>query len=196
GLAQLLGQVVLTGGPVALALAGGTAAEVTALFAALALFRAPYTLALGMVSQLTTAITRLVVTGAVTALRRIRAITVGATLVACLIVGPAAAWLAPAVIALIFGDAIDFARHDSTVVALGCVLAIANLVLNVTALAHNRPGTVAIGWVIAITGGAVSYVILLELPASERIIWCFLVAEAVAFASLLTADLRRSAVTA
>src|SRR5262249_54546862 len=39
---QLIGQAVLTGGPVVLALSGGSAAEVTALFAGLALFRAPY----------------------------------------------------------------------------------------------------------------------------------------------------------
>lgn len=38
---QLVGQGVLTGGPVLLALGGGTAAQVTALFAGLALFRAP-----------------------------------------------------------------------------------------------------------------------------------------------------------
>ncbi len=54
---QLLGQVVLTGGPVLLAAAGGAPAEVTALFAGLALFRAPYTLALGLVSQLTERLT-------------------------------------------------------------------------------------------------------------------------------------------
>ena len=48
--AQVIGQAVLTGGPVVLALAGGRRAEVTALFAGLALFRAPYTLALGLVS--------------------------------------------------------------------------------------------------------------------------------------------------
>ncbi|MGI8435016.1 MAG: hypothetical protein ACR2LE_09835, partial [Nocardioidaceae bacterium] len=40
---QVIAQAVLTGGPVVLALSGGTAAQVTALFAGLALFRAPYT---------------------------------------------------------------------------------------------------------------------------------------------------------
>ena len=57
---QLIGQAVLTGGPVALALAGGAPAEVTALFAALALFRAPYTMAIGLVSALTGRLTTLV----------------------------------------------------------------------------------------------------------------------------------------
>ncbi len=46
---QLVGQAVLTGGPVVLALLGGSPAQVTSLFAALALFRAPYLVALGAV---------------------------------------------------------------------------------------------------------------------------------------------------
>ena len=49
----MIGQAVLTGGPVVLALAGGSARDITALFAGLALFRAPYIVALGLVSQLT-----------------------------------------------------------------------------------------------------------------------------------------------
>jgi len=56
-------QVVLTGGPVVLALTGGSASEVTVLFAALALFRTPYTMALGMVSPLTGRLTVLVLQG-------------------------------------------------------------------------------------------------------------------------------------
>ena len=191
GLAQLLGQVVLTGGPVALALAGGSAAQVTALFAALALFRAPYTLALGMVAQLTTAITRLVVSGAVGGLRRIRAVTVAATVVLCALGGLGAAWLGPDVIRLIFGDTIDFPVGESAIVAIGCVLAVANLIQTIISLAHDRPGTVAVSWVVALLGGVVAYVVLADLAASEAIVWCFLVAESVAFASLLLADYRR-----
>ena len=52
---QTVAQVVLTGGPVLLALLGGSPVEVTALFAALALFRAPYQVALGVLPQLTAA---------------------------------------------------------------------------------------------------------------------------------------------
>ena len=55
-MSQLIGQVVLTGRR-SCALAGGAPGEVTTLFAALALFRAPYMLALGMVAQLTTRVT-------------------------------------------------------------------------------------------------------------------------------------------
>lgn len=193
GLAQLLGQLILTGGPVALALAGGTAAEVTALFAALALFRAPYTIALGMVAQLTTAVTRLVVSGATSTLRRVRTITVAATAATCLIAAVGAAALGPAVIRLIFGDAVDFPANEAAIVAVGCVLAVANLTLTITALAYDRPGTVATSWVVAVCGAVVAYVVLMGLSAAETIVWCFLVAEAIAFLALLLADARRGA---
>ncbi|UYM06528.1 polysaccharide biosynthesis protein [Solicola gregarius] len=193
GLAQLLGQLVLTGGPVALALAGGTAAEVTALFAALALFRAPYTLALGMVAQLTTAVTRLVVSGADATLRRIRTTTIAATALTCLIAGVGGAALGPAVITLVFGESVDFPAGQSAIVAVGCALGVANLVLMITALAYDAPRTVAVSWVVAVAVGAVAYIVLAGLPAAETIVWCFLVAEAVAFLALLVADARRSA---
>ena len=55
-----------------LAVAGGAPAEVTALFAGLALFRAPYTLAVGLVAALTGRLTTLVVQGRRAALRRFR----------------------------------------------------------------------------------------------------------------------------
>ncbi|MGH3360616.1 MAG: hypothetical protein ACRDO7_17565 [Nocardioidaceae bacterium] len=188
GLAQLLGQVVLTGGPIVLALTGGTAAQVTALFVALALFRAPYTVALGMVSQLTTVITGLVVSGATAALRRIRLVVVSATALACVVAGVGASALGPAVIRGVFGDAIEFPGTESAFVAVGCVLAVANLVLTITALAYDRPGTVAIAWVIAICAGLASYVVLANLPAPETIVSCFLIAEAASFVSLLAAS--------
>src|SRR5699024_10290840 len=60
---QLAGQTILVGGPVLLTLLGGAPAEVTALFAGLALFRAPYTLAIGVLPRLTGRLTALVVDG-------------------------------------------------------------------------------------------------------------------------------------
>ncbi len=67
--AQLISQAVLTGGPVLLALSGGSPSEVTAMFAALALFRAPYMVVLGTVPQLTLRVTQRTVAGEYAALR-------------------------------------------------------------------------------------------------------------------------------
>ncbi len=90
---QLLAQVVLTGGPVLLTLAGGGAAAVTVLFAGLALFRAPYTLAIGMVAQLTARFTTLVVERRRDALHLIRTRLVAATVVLSLAAVPVGAWV-------------------------------------------------------------------------------------------------------
>ena len=51
----VIAQSVLTGGPVVLSLVGGTRHEVTSLFTALALFRAPYIVALGLAIRVTAA---------------------------------------------------------------------------------------------------------------------------------------------
>ena len=61
-----------------LAAVGGAPAEVTALFAGLALFRAPYTLAIGLVSALTGRLTKLVVSGRREALTQVRRTVVAA----------------------------------------------------------------------------------------------------------------------
>ena len=59
----VIAQSVLTAGPVVLSLAGGTRDEVTSLFTALALFRAPYIVALGLAIRMTATLTDLVAAG-------------------------------------------------------------------------------------------------------------------------------------
>lgn len=195
-LAQLIGQSVLTGGPVVLALAGGTPGEVTALFAALALFRAPYILALGLVSQLTAKVTRLVVAGETAAIRRIRNAIVGTTAVSAGLGGLAGAWLGPSLLKLIFGAEVDFDHGQSAVVAVASIIAVANLVVMISALAHDRPRVVAWSWVVAVVVAALGFFTLTALSLSERIVWAFLVAESVAFVTLLFTEARKTGSTA
>ena len=191
-LAQLLGQVVLTGGPVVLALAGGTPAQVTALFAVLALFRAPYILALGLVSQLTGMVTRLIVEGKGQALRRIRNMIVGTTAVTVVFAGAVGALLGPALLKLIFGNEVSVESGHAAVVAVACTIAVANLVVTVTVLAQDRPSAVVRSWLIAVVAAGLGFVALTALPPLERTVWCFLIAESVAFAALLFAQQRES----
>ena len=68
----VIAQSVLTAGPVVLGLAGGTRDEVTSLFTALALFRAPYIVALGLAIRMTATLTDLVAAGRSDDLRRIQ----------------------------------------------------------------------------------------------------------------------------
>ena len=191
GLAQLLAQIVLTGGPVVLALAGGSPAEVTALFAALALFRAPYILALGLVSQLTGLVTGMVVAGQFAQVRRIQRRIVATTVVFLALAGIGGASVGPGLLRLIFGDDVGFAPGQSAVVAMASTLAVANLVVMISALALSRPRAVAASWAVAVLAGAVGIVAPSPLSPPAQAVWCFLLAEAVAFTCLCASGVRR-----
>jgi O-antigen/teichoic acid export membrane protein len=189
---QLLGQAVLTGGPVLLAAAGGAPAEVTALFAGLALFRAPYTLALGLVSQLTERLTRLVVRGRRVALRRFRIGVVLLTLVGSLLGAVVGAWAGPPLMELVFGDGVRLPGELTLLIAVGTVFALANLVLTVTALARGRTAALVRAWVVGAVPGALLFW-LSPWSALDRTTWTFAVVEAAAFCWLVAEDVRSAA---
>ena len=156
---QVMGQAVLTGGPVVLAAASGAPAEVTALFAGLALFRAPYTLALGLVSQLTERLTRLVVADDRVALRRFSLGVLVVTLVAAALALPVGAAVGPPLMELIFGEGVRLEAALAGQVAAGSVLALANLVLAVAVLAQNWPRALIAAWLGALLPGSLFFVI-------------------------------------
>lgn len=187
---QLIGQAVLTGGPVVLALSGGTPAEVTALFAALALFRAPYTLGIGLVSQITGRLAGLVSRGNHAALRKVRLILLGFAAVAVAVASLVGGLIGPWLIALVFGAAVEVSTPVALIVAVGSALALSNLVVTIAILAQNRTHAVARGWTIALVGGAVTFAACLALAPLERTCWAFLAAEAVAFVVLLLEESR------
>jgi O-antigen/teichoic acid export membrane protein len=189
---QLLGQVVLNGGPVLLAAAGGAPAEVTALFAGLALFRAPYILALGLVSRLTERLTVLVVRGRRDALRRFRVGVVLATLGTAVLAAVVGAWAGPPLMELVFGDGVRLPGGLTLLIAVGTVFALANLVLTVTALARGRTAALVRGWVIAAVPGALLFW-LSPMSALDRTTWTFAVVEAAAFCWLVAEDVRGAA---
>ncbi len=187
---QLIGQAVLTGGPVALALSGGSPAQVTVLFAGLALFRAPYTIAIGLVSALTGRLTRLIVQGQTRALRLFRLGTWGVTTMA--LVGAAAIGegLGPWLLRLIFGDDVRLDRFPSLLIALGSTFALANLVVTVSAMAYSRSGVIARSWVVGVIAGAAVFVLAGNEDKLIQTCWAFLAAEAVAFLVLAAEDYR------
>lgn len=187
---QLLGQAVLTGGPVVLALAGGTPAQVTALFAGLALFRAPYTLALGMVSQLTGRLTVLVVQGDVTALRTVRLAVVGLATVATVAAVGIAVWFGPELVRLVFGEDVVLGTGATTLVAVGSAVALANLVSTLLVLAQNRAHAVARAWTVALAAGTLCFLALTSVDPLDRTAWAFVAAEMVALVALLVEEVR------
>jgi O-antigen/teichoic acid export membrane protein len=178
---QLLGQVALTGGPVLLALAGGSPAEVTVLFAGLALFRAPYTLAIGMVAQLTARFTVLVVEHRRDALHRLRSRLVVAAGVLAVLAAPVGAWVGRPLLPLVFGDDVRISGRLCAVLAAASTLAIASLVVTLLLIALGRTGGHVRAWLLAAVPGT-AYFVLGSAPVLERTCWTFLVVEAAALA--------------
>jgi O-antigen/teichoic acid export membrane protein len=178
---QLLGQVALTGGPVLLALAGGGPAEVTVLFAGLALFRAPYTLAIGMVAQLTARFTTLVVERQGATLDRLRTRLVVAAVVLAALAAPVGAWVGRPILPLVFGDDVEMSGRLCAVLAAASTLAIASLVVTLLLIALDRTGGQVRAWALAAVPGA-AYFALGSVPVLDRTCWAFLVVEAAALA--------------
>jgi O-antigen/teichoic acid export membrane protein len=187
---QLVSQTVLSGGPVLLALLGGSAREVTAMFAALALFRAPYMVALGSVPQLTLRVTQLVITARYDALRSLLRRLAVATVVAVCLAGVLGALLGPAVLHLVFGDTVDLTSSQTTVLAIGCALAITNLALMVGSLARDRPADVVGAWGSAVVVGAIGVVALRGATPFGTSSGAFLLAEAAATVALAAVSVR------
>ena len=184
---QVVAQGVLTGGPVLLALLGGSPAEVTATFAALALFRAPYQVVLGALPQVTQQVTTHVVSGRLDHLRSLGRALAGLAIVTTGLAAGFGALLGPWLLRLVFGDSVVVSSTDASLVAAGCTLAVANVVLMVAALVGRSPLRVTAAWVIALAAGAVSVVALAATPAVTRTTTVFLVTEVVATAALALA---------
>ena len=180
---QLVGQVVLTGGPVVIALLGGSPAQVTSVFAALALFRAPYMVVLAAVPQLTVrfaqdrsrrqraAAGRVAAVAAATALLVAVAAVMGGT-------------LGPPLLDLVFGPTVDVAPGTAALLAAGCGLALVNLVLTVSCLAVDRPLAAAGAWGAAVLTGGAAVVVLGSETALDRAVAAFVVAEVAALLGL------------
>jgi O-antigen/teichoic acid export membrane protein len=189
---QLSAQAVLTGGPVVLALMGGTPAQVTALFAALALFRAPYTLAIGVLGQVTGRLTSLVVLRDRNSLRRWRQAIVGGTaagvLLAALVGGLAGPWL----VALVFGESVVVSAPAALLTAVGSALALGNLVLTAVVMALDRAAILVRCWIAAAVVGGLVLLATDRADASALVATCaaFAAAEAAALAGLLAVEIR------
>ena len=187
---QLIGQAVLTGGPVVLALSGGSPSEVTALFAGLALFRAPYTLAIGLVSALTGYLTRLVVLRRTAALRRFRLGVLLATAVGVVGAAVIGATIGPWLLRLIFGSEIRLDDLACGLVAVGSAVALANLVVTVSIMSQNRSTVIARSWFVGIVGAVLVFVLTSGLEPLLQTCWAFVAAEVLAFVVLAFEDAR------
>ncbi|MDQ6935323.1 MAG: hypothetical protein M3130_08570 [Actinomycetota bacterium] len=182
--AQLLSQSVLVGAPVLLALLGGSPTEVTALFVTLALCRAPYLLALGVMPAVTARMTRLFVSGAHTSVRRLEVGTTVATVALAALGWLVAGWLGPVVVRLVFGSGTSLSGTLTGLVAAGAVLSMGNLVLTSVLMARDRPKLGVLAWLSAIVLGGLVAAIPGPSPLAGTVL-VFVVIEAAAFGVLL-----------
>jgi hypothetical protein len=181
---QVLAQVVLNGGPVVLALVGGAPADVTGLFAVLALFRAPYTLAVGAVSPMTTWLTVQVLERRDDVLRRYLLGVLGLTTLGAVVAGLLGWSIGPWLVRLVFGGDVAVADSVSAVVGVGSALALGTLALSLLTMARGRPARMAAAWVVAALVGA-AVVILSPGDPALRVAAAFAAAELVALAGLV-----------
>jgi hypothetical protein len=187
GAAQLVGQAVLTGSPVVLAAAGGAPAAVTALFAGLSLFRAPYTLLLGAVAPLTGRLTALAVAGRGGRLDRLRVLVVAGA-VAAAVLAAAVGWLlGPWAVRLVFGGGVVLERSTAVPVAAGSALAMANLLLTLLVIARGRVLHLLRSWLLSLLPGAVLLAVA-GAGSSTAVASAFAVVEAAALLLLALSD--------
>jgi O-antigen/teichoic acid export membrane protein len=187
GLSVLLAQIVLNGGPPLLAGLGAGEAEVTALFAALALFRAPYLVALGLTVRVTAPLTRRAAEGGRRSLLRPALAAAGFALVLAAL-SFALAWpLGPPLIRALFGAGTAPSGPIAAAAAGGCVLAVGSLALTVMLIAaSSRIGLVA-SWGLAVAVGAAVVAGGGTLEPAARVVAAFDAAEVVAVVAAVAA---------
>jgi O-antigen/teichoic acid export membrane protein len=156
------------------------------------LFRAPYTLALGLVSQLTGRFTRLVVQRRDDALRRIRVRLVVVTVAGAAAAALVGAVAGPPLLRLVFGADVTLPSRLTLVLAVASTVAMANLVVTLVVLAHGRTGALVRAWAVALVPGGIWFVVS-GLPVLDRTCWAFLVVETAAFGLLLVEEVRGTA---
>lgn len=186
---SLVGQLVLTQGPVVLALLGGTAPSVTALFAALALFRAPYLLALGLVSQLTGFLTGLVQRQQGAVLGRVRLLLILGTGAAVAAGAAAGGTVGAKVVQVLFGEGLRIEPALMALLGASSGIALGNLAYGVLLTAYGAARPFLIAWCV----GLAIAVVLLALPAEPlfKTAAAFAAAEAAAFLLVMRAEWRR-----
>jgi O-antigen/teichoic acid export membrane protein len=183
---SLIAQVVLTGAPVVLAVIGGAQAEVTSLFVALAVWRAPYLMAVGMSPRLTPTLTRLVVDGQQRRMARVRRMTVLTVVLGAAAAALIGVTLMQPVLHVAFGPDINLNAAALAALGAGTATALGNLVLLLMLLALGRSRAATTSWVAALAV-FVAWTVLSTLEPEPRVVVAFLLAELTAFALLLAA---------
>lgn len=192
----VVSQTILQGGPAALALLGASPAEVTILFSTLALFRAPYLVALGLTLRSTGAMTRWVVSRDLRKLAYVVAIIVGVAGVGAVAAYVGGAVFGPYLVSLVFGPEARPTAAISGLIAAGSVVALAGLWLVIALIAARREATLVLAWMVGLGAFVATLLVGFDSPAM-RVALAFLMGQGTAVVAMTTALVwwaRRSAV--
>jgi len=182
GIGSLLAQVCLTSGPFFLALIGGAPAEVTAAFATMSVFRAPFLLVVGASPELTRLATELVARGRRDMVRRMQVGVSVATVVLALAAAGIGSVSVPLMSAL-FDLEDPLSPGLSAAVAAGSVLAVGALGHTIRLVAASATRVVGLTWAVA-TGTFGGALLIGSLEPLPRVTFAFCAAHVVAFAGL------------
>ncbi len=185
---SLIAQVVLTGGPVALAALGGTPRQVTSLFAALAVWRAPYLVTLGVTPRLTPALTRMTMAGDERHLKSARKWILLAVLGASIVAFLAGATVISPLLRAVFGPDVALDWKTAALIGVATVVAVGNLVLLLLMLAAGTSRPVNRAWIIAAAGVAV-ILVAAPLRPLDGVVAAFVAAQLIAFTLLLASPI-------
>jgi O-antigen/teichoic acid export membrane protein len=189
-------QLLLASGPLVLAFAGGTAADVSILFVTLMAARVPLMFFFsGLLSRLLPTFLHLASTDQGQALRRTAWWIAAGALAAAIAGALAAAAVGGPLLGLLFGSAFEPPSWMAAGVTAGVLLATGSMILNQVLVAQGSPARSLIGWVTALVAAGVGFAVIGGDPA-ERVVWAFVLAEVVALAGLVVAAAQRPAPTA
>jgi O-antigen/teichoic acid export membrane protein len=187
---SLISQVVLTSAPVVLAAAGGAPDQVTSLFVALAVWRAPYLIALGVTPKLTGGLTRLAVNRQVRPLARLRVLTVAGVICAAALAVLVSLTLFQPLLHVAFGSDVGLPDWALAATGVGTAIAVGNLVFMLLMLAFGRSGQATAAWAVAVVIAAGWLGLSGGLAPMSRVVVAFVLAEAIAFVLLLGLSVR------
>ncbi|HKE49995.1 MAG TPA: hypothetical protein VKE25_00655 [Actinomycetes bacterium] len=186
---SLISQIVLTSAPIILAAGGGAPHQVTSLFVALAVWRAPYIVALGVTPKLTGGITRLAVNRRVRQLARLRMLTIAGVLAAAAVAALVGSTIFQPLLHFAFGADVTLPTWALAAIGVGTAIAMGNLVLMLLMLALGRSGEATAAWGLAVVVSA-GWLALSDQSPTSRVVVAFVIAEASAFLLLLGFSMR------
>jgi O-antigen/teichoic acid export membrane protein len=185
-------QFIVAGGPLILALAGSSGAEVTALFVTQTAFRGLFLVAMPGWSRVLPVLTRIHVREEHSRLRQIAELILVVTALASAGAALVAGLLGPWAIATFFGEGSRPSILVAATVGAGTVLAVGSLGLNQVLIARVKTARITAAWWM---GLAVMVLWIVAIPGAvvDRVAASFVVGEAVALMMLTVAASSRLA---